>query len=146
MRTENLRRQHDSALRIAGEITTEANKLAAEPCRRHAVIVTLQLAKLTGLLKIHFAQEDRSLYPSLMASSRSGVAEVARNFVEEMGQIGPLYEAFAAKWSNADRLVTEPGLFKSECASIFGALAGRIERETNELYPLADTEHQLHAA
>ncbi len=138
MRTTTLRRQHDTALKIAGEILAEAESLTDD--RTHALKVTLQLARLTGLLKIHFAQEDRGLYPSLMASGRGGVAQVAQRFFEEMGKIGPAYEAFVAKWSNVDTLATDPAGFRTECAAIFAALADRIERENEILYPLVDTE------
>jgi len=141
MRTTSLRRQHDSALQLAGEITAKARQLGQAPARTQALEVTLLLAKLTGLLRIHFAQEDRSLYPTLMASSRGGVAEMARRFFEEMGQIGPAYAAFSAKWSSVDTLVAAPAAFEAECAAIFGALAARIERENNELYPAVDAEH-----
>ncbi len=140
MRTANLRRQHDTALALAGEIIEALPALVAQPQREHAVRITLLLAKLTGLLRIHFAQEDRALYPSLMASGRGTVAEVARRFFEEMGQIGPLYAGFAEKWSNADALAAAPGEFQSECLAIFRALADRIARENDVLYPLMDAE------
>lgn len=140
MRTANLRRQHDTALAIAGEIMEAIPALIEKPAREQAVRITLQLAKLTGLLRIHFAQEDRALYPSLMASGRGGVAEVARRFFDEMGQIGPLYDAFAVKWSNADTLAAAPAEFQAECQTIFSALADRIARENDVLYPLVDAE------
>jgi hypothetical protein len=37
-------------------------------------------------------------------------------------------------------------LFRDESASVFAALAGRIERENNHLYPLADDMRSVAAA
>jgi hypothetical protein len=137
-RTANLRRQHDGALAIAGEISAIIERMGDEPSRDDAYAATMLLAKLTGVLRIHFAQEDKLLYPSLMASGRGGVAAVARAFVEEMGQIGPAFAAFSEKWRSHGAILAEPALFRTECLALFAALADRIRRENEELYPLAD--------
>ena len=139
-RTANLRRQHDAAVTIVGEIN---NLLLARPgveVRDGAFQATLLLAKLTGLLRIHFAQEDRQLYPALMASGRGGVAEVARRFFEEMGDLGPTYGAYAQRWASADQILSDPRGFRRESKTVFTALADRITRENEQLYPLADAQ------
>ncbi|MEO5866552.1 MAG: hemerythrin domain-containing protein [Sphingomonas sp.] len=141
-RTSNLRRQHDAAIALVADI----QKLVASPgalqTRETAFQVTMLLAKLTGLLRIHFAQEDRVLYPSLMVSGRGGVAATARRFAEEMGQLGPVYAAFAEKWTVTDALLADPDGFRRESTTVFDALANRIERENHELYPMAETRGQ----
>lgn len=137
-RTASLRRQHDAALAIAGEIVVLLERVGDKPSRDDAYAVSMLLAKLTGVLRIHFAQEDRMLYPSLMASGRGGVAAVARAFFEEMGQIGPAFADFSEKWRSLGAILAEPARFRSECGAVFMALSDRIERENNELYPLAD--------
>ena len=139
-RTANLRRQHDAAVVIVGELST---LIAARPgieARDGAFQATLLLAKLTGLLRIHFAQEDRQLYPSLMASGRGGVAEVARRFFEEMGSLGPTYGEFVQRWTSATDILSDPRAFRRESKAIFAALADRITRENEQLYPLADAQ------
>ncbi|RVT92487.1 hemerythrin domain-containing protein [Sphingomonas crocodyli] len=149
-RTANLRRQHDAAVIIVGEIN---NLLLARPgieARDGAFQASLLLAKLTGLLRIHFAQEDRQLYPSLMASGRGGVAEIARRFFEEMGDLGQAYGAFAQRWESATQILNDPRGFRRESKVIFTALADRITRENEQLYPHADaaidTDASLRAA
>lgn len=137
-RTARLRHQHDVALALVGEITALIARMGDTPSRADAYQATMLLAKLTGVLRIHFAQEDRMLYPSLMASGRGGVAAVARAFFEEMGQIGPVFVAYSEQWRSIEAILSRPAVFRSESAALFAALGGRIERENRELYPLAD--------
>lgn len=142
VRTANLRRQHDAALTIACEILDVIERMDDAPSHEDAYAATLLLAKLTGLLRIHFAQEDQLLYPSLMAEARGGVAAVARSFFEEMGQIGPAFAAFSEKWRAQGAIAAEPALFRGESRALLAALADRIRRENDELYPLADKLHE----
>ncbi|TZG26189.1 hemerythrin domain-containing protein [Sphingomonas montanisoli] len=138
-RTANLRRQHDDAVAIVGEFNA---LLAGRPgieTRDGAFQATLLLAKLTGLLRIHFAQEDRQLYPSLMASG-GRAAMIARRFVDEMGDLGPTYGAFAQRWESAARILSDPRGFRRESKAVFTALADRITRENEQLYPIADAQ------
>jgi hemerythrin-like domain-containing protein len=139
-RTASLRRQHDAAITLVLKIEDEVGGWGAVPSRAQAYAATLLLAKLTGLLRIHFAQEDRLLYPSLIASARGGVATVARQFFEEMGQIGPLFDAFAERWRSADAILGDAAGFRREAKALFAALAKRVQRENEILYPLADAQ------
>lgn len=139
-RTANLRRQHDAAVAIVGEMNRLLSDRPGIEARDGAVQATLLLAKLTGLLRIHFAQEDRQLYPALMASGRGGVAAVARRFFEEMGSLGPTYGAFSQRWASAEQVLSDPRGFRRESRTVFAALADRITRENDQLYPLADAQ------
>lgn len=139
MRTASLRRQHDAAMALISEIVAATAKLSASPGREQIIPISTALAKLTGLLKIHFAQEDQSLYPSMLRSGQADVAEVARRFIDEMGQIGPIYASFVESWSSNDAIAGDPAGFRAASHTVFSALANRIERENSVLYALADT-------
>lgn len=104
----------------------------------HANLIMRQLAKLTQLMRVHFAQEDYCLYPALTASPDPEVAEAARSFKREMGELWEQYEAFARSWSNLTAIITEFDAFKAECIAIFGAIEDRCTRENELLFPLAD--------
>lgn len=145
-RTASLRRQHDAALAIVAEIVALTERMGPAPDRADAYAATLLLARLTGTLRIHFAQEDRMLYPALMASSHGDTATVARRFAEEMGQIGPAFAAFAERWSRIDALLADPAGFRRESQAIFAALGRRVARENEELYPLAEALHAAETA
>lgn len=112
--------------------------ISGQPSSDDAFRLTMILAKLVGTLRIHLAQEDRSLYPELMASGRGGVAATARLFFEEMGQLAPQIIAYSEKWLNSSHLLADWAGFRLETDTVFAALADRIERENEILYPMAD--------
>lgn len=149
-RTAHLRRQHDHALEIVGQLDTLMAERPGIEDSEGAFRASMLLARLSGLLRIHFAQEDRHLYPGMMASGRGGGAETARRFFEEMGHIGGAYAAYAAKWSMSQSIHGDTAGFRRESAALFAALGDRIARENAELYPLADAmfeqDHSISAA
>jgi hemerythrin-like domain-containing protein len=134
-RTANLRRQHDAAVTLVTRITERAEALEEDGVPYE---VGMMLAKLTGTLRIHFAQEDRTLYPHMIASAHPDASATAAAFQAEMGGLSGRFEAFAARWQSATLLAADPSGFRAEAAAVFGALAQRIEREDSQLYPLAD--------
>ena len=134
-RTLNLRRQHEAAVAIVERILSRAEGLERDGVPYE---VSLLLAKLTGTLRIHFAQEDKTLYPHMIASTHPDAAATASAFQREMGGLAGQFEAFAARWQTATALAADPNGFRSEAAAIFAALGNRIQREDNQLYPLAD--------
>ncbi len=137
-RTSSLRRQHDAALRLAGEAQAIIDRIGAYPCDDNVFPLTMVLAKLTGTLRIHLAREDRCLYPELMASGQGGVAATARQFFEEMGQLAPQITGYSAKWLSSDAIIADWDGFRLDTAGIFSALSHRIACENDILYPLAD--------
>lgn len=143
--TENFRRQHDAILAKAADVAEAARTLANEA---DAAQAANRLAQLNGIVQVHLAAEDKTLYPRLMASSDSEAAETASRFSSEMGGLAEVYFAFAAKWRTSRAILTDPEGFRRESTAIFAALATRIERENSELYPLVDdiTAHSQRAA
>lgn len=144
-RTDTLKQQHDAAERLVAKILDACR---VPPCETQAFQISLMLAKLTGLLRIHFAQEDELLYPFMEASSDATAAHTARTFREEMGGLSTTYAAFADKWRRPREMVAQFPAFKAECEAVFRALAERIGRENGTLYPLADSirDDRPHAA
>ena len=61
-RIAQLQSQHEACLAIVGDIQTRSAQIADRPS---AVEITLMLARLTGILRIHLALEDEILYPAL---------------------------------------------------------------------------------
>ncbi len=100
-----------------------------------------ELAAVRGMLRDtlvrHLKCEDWVLYPRLMTSGDAGAATLARAFEAEMGCIAADFAAYDDRWNTA-RAVTEWAAFRAETAAILGALGGRIDREDQELYPLAE--------
>lgn len=130
--TEQYRQQHARLLELAGAISS---RLGAEPLDGGEV--RMELSRLAGLLKLHLAMEDEVLYPSLAASPDPEVSETARIFAEEMGGLAAAFGAYNERWA-VDTIEREPAMFAEETRRVFAALARRIDRENNELYPLLE--------
>lgn len=133
-RTALLRRQHDAAMALITDIRTRLAE--AKP---DAYVIGLSLAKLTGLLRIHLAQEDRTLYPEMIASGNSAASAAARSFQEEMGGLSQRFAEYAARWTTSRVIESALPEFRKETLTVLAALEMRIQRENEQLYPLAES-------
>ena len=93
--------------------------------------------ELTSTLIGHLKAEDWVVYPRLLASGNSEVAETARAFSDEMGGLAQAYTAYAEKWGSVAIEQDWPGYCR-DTAGIIDALTNRITRENRELYPLLE--------
>jgi hemerythrin-like domain-containing protein len=96
------------------------------------------LSKLAGLINVHLAMEDKTLYPRLIESADAKVKEVAVRFSNEMGGIKAAFEGYNKKWPLSGNIQADPAGFVRETTDILKALAQRISKEDRELYPLAE--------
>ncbi len=133
----------------------EMRRLRAE----HAALITLskilmdlirapapprptELASVRGMLRDtlvrHLKCEDWALYPRLKASGNPQLARMAAEFVHEMGHIAQDFTAYDGKWA-PDRIAADWAGFCSETEIVLDVLAMRMEREDQDLYPVADT-------
>jgi hypothetical protein len=129
--TEKFRAQHDDILGVAGEITAQL-KAKGDPAALRKL-----LSNMAGKVNFHLAMEDEALYPRLMTGGSAAVKSKAGKFKEEMGGLGRVFTDYNNKWQTTAIRADFDG-FANETRKVFGALAKRIERENNELYPLAD--------
>lgn len=133
--TDNFKRQHNEIVEVVQKISAG---LKADELSKDASEMRGLLAALAGKLKMHLAMEDEALYPNLMNHSNAEIRDTAKKFVEEMGGIKETFMAFADKWPVSGVIESDAGEFIKETQSLFAALANRVERENNELYPLLD--------
>jgi hypothetical protein len=129
------REQHGQILRAVKEITPY---LTPEGVARNSKAVRLLLSKMAGLVNLHLAMEDEALYPALHAHSSMQVRATAKRFVEEMGGIKAAFVQYLNKWPTPTSISANPEAFIRETNGIFEALASRIAKENDELYPLFD--------
>ena len=134
-KSDRFRQQHDELLGLANALAGEldSTKLAndASPARS-------ALSKLAGKLVLHLGAEDEYLYPALMASSDAETKKTAQEFVDEMGGIATAFIAYKDKWATATTIQSDVDGFINETKAIYGALAQRIDKENNILYPMMD--------
>jgi hemerythrin-like domain-containing protein len=132
---ETMRRQHAEAEEMA------ASLLAIVANYRDlydAVPIARLVGKLNALLRVHLAYEDMVLYPALMRAGDAEVAGLANAFHEDMGALAPQFEEFAWRWSGPTVIDMMFDRFREEATEILAALGARIERENDQLYPLAE--------
>ncbi len=142
-RIAQLQSQHEACLAILQDIQTRSMHISD---RAAAVEITLMVARLTGILRIHLALEDEILYPALRRSSDPRTAEIGERYWREMGGLADMFLDYVDRWKRADAVLAEQERFRSESATVFKALADRIEKEHREIYPLAEQVAATRAA
>jgi len=141
--SDRFRRQHDELLQLALEIDA-ALKAPAFP--GNVRDVRRMMARLKGKLVVHSSMENEALYPRLLQHPDPAIRAISQELFEELGGI---YETFAAhhlKWSSVELIEADPSAYLRHTQEIFSRLKLRMERENNELYPLADGEGSAVAA
>lgn len=132
-RTEKFRQHHDELVVLVGKIQKSlSGNVAAE-----VENISTTLTTITGKLTVHLSMEDSVLYPQMIASPDAAISGAAKKFQTEMSGIKDVYVAFTKKWGKT-AIAADTAGFAKEFAGIAQALAQRITRENNELYPLAD--------
>ena len=129
-----LQAQHDA---LGGMMLRLVNLVEGFQGSEQAMPITVQLAKLAHLLRLHLATEDEWFYPAMMASGESLAELLAASYRAEVDGIAEEVEDFLRRWSSL--AVIEIGLvtFRAGLLALLGKIEERIGREDNELYPLA---------
>jgi hypothetical protein len=127
-------KQHIDLLGIVSQISQKLNPKTVET---EAKTIIDLLVALAGKLSFHLSMEDKSLYPAILNSPEAGAKATAQKFMDEMGGIAKVFEAYRAKWSSPAALQANPTGFIDETKGLFKAVGDRITREEKELYVLA---------
>lgn len=139
-----MRAQHDRAEELFDELFERIDRSVAAGANgggpADAYPLSLCLAKIAGVLRTHFAIEDKVLYPALIESQDRQVAVTARVFQREMGHLAEQFERFLQRWGRSAEIAAAIPQFRFECDMMFSAIRERIGRKNRDLYPLADRE------
>lgn len=113
----------------------------AEACdsENQAYCLALQVAKLASLLRVHFAQEDCTLYATLFDCGDPEISRIALDYFQELGGLAERLEMFAFRWCSGSAIQQDFDRFRPELVELCGQLARRIALENAYLYPLADS-------
>jgi hemerythrin-like domain-containing protein len=134
-RTENFRKQHAEIMILAREINGLLSDTMGD---QETAAVRPLLSKLAGLVSLHLAMEDKTLYPSLAQHPDASARAIAKRYQDEMGSIGAVFGDYLNNWRTTAHMATDPARFTAESKAIFNALSKRIHHENTELYPLLD--------
>jgi hemerythrin-like domain-containing protein len=126
--------QHQGLMQIGAEIIQAING----PVDDEAVRKVRKLAaRFKGALLVHQRMENDALYPRLLAHPDPSVAEEARSLFEELGDIYDAFMAFEARWGSSEAVAEDTSGYYGALKRLLHKLSRRMQREDNELYPLA---------
>jgi len=117
---------------------TRLRELAHAGIERNAEKIAAAIVAFSGLIKLHLAVEDRSLYPALEASGEGELVRLSHRYQDEMEGIAGAYLQFAARWNTARSVSLAPEAFREQANLVLRQLYERIQREDREFYPAID--------
>jgi len=130
---DNLTQQHRELVRTAKQMFgwLDPGKLR----EKGAAEVFRALSTLSGILKVHLAMEDRSLYPNLLQHTDAHIRTLAQRFLDERKAIQQRYDEYRARWSTAHTIERAAEAFIDETRLILGLLYNRMKLEDDVLHP-----------
>lgn len=131
MRTEVYRRQHHQLRTLLDGMSRFLVPLDAGACRAG-------LERLSTVLKVHLALEDKALYPHLITHDNPDVRRTAGEFQFHMGRLAQEFEAFHARWSRPGEIESSAYEFAVEYRELSEALRRRMDMEDTTLYVLVE--------
>ena len=102
-----------------------------------AYVIAVELTRLAHLLRVHHATEDGAFYPPMMRSTNSAVAVLAAAYCDDGCEISGQLESFIAQWNSSAVIDQGFDRFRGELRALVDHVELGIEREEDELYPLA---------
>ncbi len=138
MYTKELRRQHIKIVRHIKQLRSmiNSNDVAASASEIHAPLIELQ-----NMLNEHLNQEDKYLYPELLANGDQETRELVRQLKEGIGDIASMLSGYFPRWDSAGKIRARTGDFVTETLALFKVVYFRIDKENIVIYPLADRLH-----
>lgn len=133
MKTALFRKQHEELGRIVDSIAEKLHSAAPNDLVR-------DLAKLSGVLRVHLRIEDASMYPAMLASGNPAVREMAAEYRTTMGDLVNVFETYYAKWTAIGAIARDRSTFVADTSAVAAALMQRISMENDNLYALIDSE------
>ncbi|MCY7279996.1 MAG: hemerythrin domain-containing protein [Sphingomonas bacterium] len=134
-RTTIMRAQSDAANAMLDRILIAIDAYRGDAS---ASPLSLELARLAAVLRMHFALGERSLYPFMFASGQPQTAEIARGFQHEVSQLALRFDRFNERWSSSSAIASDMAQFRCEAEAMISAIRERLRRDTRDLFPLAD--------
>ena len=122
---------------LAGMMLRLVNQVQGFHGPEQAYSITVQLAKLSHLLRLHLATEDEWFYPAMIDSGDPLAASLAGTYRDEVGGIAAAVETFLMQWNSSTVIAVGFDRFREELIDLFLRIEDRIGREDRELYPLA---------
>lgn len=131
IRLVNLNQQHS---RIKEEVKILESEIIKGVEEMNISELALHINILAGQIKVHLLEEDEFLYPSLLKSNDAQISGMAKEYIEEMGDLFGAYTNFKMKYNIGNKIKADKDKFLEEIQIVLKALKERITKEENELY------------
>lgn len=123
--------QHKS---IRDELNWIRTNLTLVKVVENAEEIALHINQLSGKLKIHLINEDKFMYPSLIASTDVKMKQMALEYQREMGDLQERFKDFKEKYNVKSKLLENKESFMEEAKVVIHAIEDRILKEEKEIY------------
>lgn len=135
MDIERFKQQHREILQGINSL----RELAKAGVASSADKIVPQLNALNRIITQHLAIEDRILYPMLQKSSNDRLAQMSKNYQDEMAHVANPFITFARKWSTVKALQKDPDAFRAEANVVLKRVYERLRKEDKEFYPTIES-------
>ena len=130
---ESYRSTHAELMQMVSDLRSILN-LDSLKIRPNAKTAHEMLCDLADKLKMHLADEDKSIYPSLLIHEDPKVKSIAWGFISGEKPLRKTFDDYHKRWlKDCDFDFTEE--FIEETNEMFDMLVHRIEREGQVLLP-----------
>ncbi len=133
MNINNLVRQHEAIRENVKTIEILINKNNIE---NDSFEISKNINLLIGVLKVHLQSEDNFLYPQLLKDDDDNLKDMAKHYINEMGNISTEFEKYRAQFNTKTKINDNIENFKNHTAEIIKVLKNRLDKEDKYLYPL----------
>lgn len=133
MNINNLVRQHEAIRENVKTIEILINKNNIE---NDSFEISKNINLLIGVLKVHLQSEDNFLYPQLLKGDDDKLKDMAKHYIDEMGNISTEFEKYRAQFNTKTKINDNIENFKNHTAEIIKVLKNRLDKEDKYLYPL----------
>lgn len=133
MNINNLVRQHEAIRENVKTIEVLINKNNIE---NDSFEISKNINLLIGVLKVHLQSEDNFLYPELLKGDDDKLKDMAKHYIDEMGNINAEFEKYKAEFNTKTKINDNIENFKNHTAEIIKVLKNRLDKEDKYLYPL----------
>lgn len=131
--TTQMRNEHDLLLGMTDELELVCS--APKPDGLTPLLILLE--RFNQLLQVHLLREDSILYPNMLNGKDPEAATVAAAFQAELGRLDAHVAQFEKEWTTGEISSRWPA-FCEDVSTLLQELRLRIEKENEELYPLAE--------
>lgn len=136
--TTQMRSEHDLLLAL----TDDLELVCSAPRPDGLTPLLILLERFIQLLQVHLLREDSILYPNMLGGNDPEAATVAATFQAELGSLDAHVAQFESEWTTSEISSRWP-TFCEDISILLQELRLRIERENEELYPLAERSTRI---